>query len=364
MKNIDFIQKLKAIDGAKTVYMWGTFGQPVTESLIAGKARQYPSWYTSAKCAQLRALIGKGYFAFDCVGMIKGLMWGWTGSSGTYGGAVYKSNGVPDTSANGMIALCSGVSTNFSSIEPGEAVWIPGHIGIYIGNGEVIETTPAWENGTQTTKLSARKWEKHGKLPFINYIREVVPTPIVMKKTTENLNMRTGPGTTYGIVLTIPAGSEVQVLSAANGWALVSFKGKTGHCAEQYLTSEIYQQKGRVVASVLNVRSGPGTAYRVIGQLTNGQIVEIISTANGWHKIRYGTREGFVSEDYIDETGLPSKVLRGKVYNCNTLYIRKAPGGSIVGSYKAGEIVTILEKVGAWYRTDKGYSSANYIAII
>ena len=27
-----------------TIYMWGVFGAPVTESIIAGKAKQYQSW--------------------------------------------------------------------------------------------------------------------------------------------------------------------------------------------------------------------------------------------------------------------------------------------------------------------------------
>ena len=38
----------------KTIYMWGVFGAPVTESVIAGKTRQYPSWYTAAKQATFR----------------------------------------------------------------------------------------------------------------------------------------------------------------------------------------------------------------------------------------------------------------------------------------------------------------------
>ena len=45
------------IDIAKnyqTVYMWGCFGMPVTESIIREKAAQYPSWYTAAKQSELR----------------------------------------------------------------------------------------------------------------------------------------------------------------------------------------------------------------------------------------------------------------------------------------------------------------------
>ena len=64
----------------KTVYMWGCFGFPVTESILREKAAQYPSWYTAAKQAELRKLIGKSYFGFDCVNLTKGILWGWNGN--------------------------------------------------------------------------------------------------------------------------------------------------------------------------------------------------------------------------------------------------------------------------------------------
>ena len=109
-------------------------------------------------------------FGFDCSGLIKGVLWGWNGDKGkTYGGARYASCGVPDLSADAMIARCSGVSTDFSNIHVGEVVWLSGHIGVYVGGGKVVESTPSWKNCVQITALSARKWVKHGKLPYVNY---------------------------------------------------------------------------------------------------------------------------------------------------------------------------------------------------
>ena len=114
--------------------------------------------------------LGYVVWSFDCVNMIKGILWGWNGdTSKNNGGAVYTSNGVPDVSANGMINLCKNVTSDFSNIDIGEAVWMNGHIGVYIGNGEVVECTPAWQNKVQITKLSQRNWLKHGKLPYITY---------------------------------------------------------------------------------------------------------------------------------------------------------------------------------------------------
>lgn len=117
-------------------------------------------------------------FSFDCVGLIKGILWGWNGNTQRlYGGADYASNGVPDINADTMIKRCSDISTDFTDIEIGEAVWVPGHIGVYIGDGKVIECTPQWQNGVQIT--SKRKWQKHGKLPYITYSNKGEDTVIV-----------------------------------------------------------------------------------------------------------------------------------------------------------------------------------------
>ena len=166
MTNKQFIEKLLDVLNYKTVYMWGTFGSPVTEELLMEKCNQYPNWYIS-RASKLRKLIGKDYFGFDCVGLIKGVLWGWNADLGKYhGGVRYNSNGVPDVSANMLINKCD-PSKNFDDIIPGEVVWLEGHVGVYIGNGQVIECTPAWENGVQIT--NSRIWVKHGKLPWIKY---------------------------------------------------------------------------------------------------------------------------------------------------------------------------------------------------
>ena len=163
----------------KTVYMKGVFGAPVTESLIAEKAKQYPKWYTAARKTKFRGLIGKGYFGFDCVCLVKGLLWGWAADAKkSCGGAVYKANGVPDIGTEAMIAACKDVSADFAGVEIGELLWMQGHVGIYIGDGLAVEATNSWKDGVQIaavhnigkkTGYNGRKWTKHGKLPYVSY---------------------------------------------------------------------------------------------------------------------------------------------------------------------------------------------------
>jgi len=61
-----------------------------------------------------------------------------------------------------------------------------------------------------------------------------------------------------------------------------------------------YATTYEVTASVLNVRSGPGTAYAVKGKLVQGDTVEVMTLEGPWALISLGgARDGYVSAGYI-----------------------------------------------------------------
>ena len=179
MKASEFVNELVDVaTNYKTLYVMGCFGAPMT----AANKKRYTTNHTYNTSAKRTAMINAataGTFGFDCVNLLKAILWGWCGDKNkTYGGAKYGANGVRDVSADGMIALCSDVTTDFSKIEIGEAVWCKGHIGVYIGNGLAVECTPAWKNCVQITAVknigaksgyNVRKWTKHGKIPYVEY---------------------------------------------------------------------------------------------------------------------------------------------------------------------------------------------------
>lgn len=180
MKASEFIAKLKDVaENYKTLYVMGCFGAPMTSS---NKTRYCNNHDYNKKVARTKMIqaASEDTFGFDCVCLVKGILWGWKGDkSKTYGGADYASNGVPDITADAMITKCSGVSASgWADMVPGEAVWCSGHIGVYIGDGLAVECTPAWKNCVQITAVrnigtksgyNARTWTKHGKLPYIEY---------------------------------------------------------------------------------------------------------------------------------------------------------------------------------------------------
>lgn len=165
----------------KTLYIKGCFGAPLND---ANKLRytKNNAYNRQVKRSAKVQDASTDTFGFDCVCLVKGLLWGWNGNvKKTYGGAEYKDNGVPDISADSMIKKCSDVSEDFSNIQVGELLWMKGHCGIYIGEGLSVEATPKWKDGVQITAVhniekkdgyNGRTWTSHGKLPYVTYESE------------------------------------------------------------------------------------------------------------------------------------------------------------------------------------------------
>lgn len=180
MNNLEFAEKVRNLaTGHKTVYLWGTFGAPLNEGLIRQKVKQYPNNYSKNRQANLRSRIGDGLWAFDCVGLIKGILWGWQADRNkSFGGAVYKANGVPDIGADTMAKRTLERSDDFEKITVGEAVYRAGHIGIYLGDGKVGEATLTGAyDGVVITELKEADWAGHGKLPWVEYLPEEPSAP-------------------------------------------------------------------------------------------------------------------------------------------------------------------------------------------
>ena len=270
MKASELVSKALSIaKNRKTLYVMGCFGAPMT----AANKKRYTTNHSYNKAAARVKMINAASadtFGFDCVCLIKGILWGWNGDQNkTYGGAVYASNGVPDIRADQMITKCPDASTTgWASMEPGEVVWTTGHIGIYIGDGLAVECTPKWDNCVQVTAVAnigsksgynARTWKKHGHIPYVEYdgkTVEVPSTPAVPSQSNKEvkatgvaksfdkaiagaytvtassgLNVRNAAGTANKILVTIPKGTKVNnygYYTEVNGvkWLYIKFTYK------------------------------------------------------------------------------------------------------------------------------------------
>ena len=145
-------------------YVWGTYGDVLTESLFSSKLEQYPDGVGNYESFIRENWLGGR--TTDCVGLIKG--YGWLDPNTME--IKYGTNGMPDISADSMYknAAVSGPMDTMPDV-PGIAVWKPGHIGIYVGNGKVIEAMGT-KYGVVKTNLADRSWSAWLEIPYINYI--------------------------------------------------------------------------------------------------------------------------------------------------------------------------------------------------
>ena len=144
-------------------YVWGTFGSVLTEGLFEAKLDQYPDGVGNFEEFIRDNWVGKR--TTDCCGLIKG--YGWLDPETM--SINYGTNGMPDLGANQMYynASESGTIDTIPEI-PGLAVWHDGHIGVYIGNGYVIEAMGT-KYGVVKTQLEGRGWTHWLKVEYINY---------------------------------------------------------------------------------------------------------------------------------------------------------------------------------------------------
>ncbi|WP_283676264.1 SH3 domain-containing protein [Clostridium perfringens] len=211
-------------------------------------------------------------------------------------------------------------------------------------------------------------------------------------KVNSALNMRSGPGSNYGVIGTLCNNDEVEIIKEVDGWYEIKFNGKSGYVSSQYIKvvdNESNEEKPSVslnkqgvvkVNSALNMRSGPGSNYGVIGTLRNNDKVEIIKEVDGWYEIKFNGKVGYASKLYItivnegSNNGTESEIKEGTVYGVSTnLNVRTGPGTSyqVIGYLLSGDKVKILGEENGWYKvqfnastgTKNGYVSKDYIKV-
>lgn len=219
-----------------------------------------------------------------------------------------------------------------------------------------------------------------------------VPETKVMGTVTANgcLYIRSGPGTGYERVGEYPKGTRIQILEQKAvgagvwgktelGWVSMTYVKLDSDTASTPAEPPATGVKGTIrVKGTLNIRSGAGTGYAIVGFYSNAASVTVLEqvTVNGytWGK----TDRGWISMTYVElgdgstaaeEPSSGSTGMKGAVKVDSVLNIRNGAGtGSAIGGfYNNGDIVTILEQQTvngiAWGRTDRGWISMSYVVL-
>ena len=257
-----------------------------------------------------------------------------------------------------------------------------------IGTGTTVTVTDAsnsqWykvklSDGTEGYLFSEYLKVTSGNIDSAKPSATPTPTPApsngtVQAKTTSDLNVRKGPGTSYGIVKVIDMNVTVTVTEATNSsWYKVKLSdGTEGYLAAQYLkitSGDINSVKPgnsgddntnngnnsnapatdeyvRVTVG-LNLRSEPNTSCKVLTVLSTGTVLNVLDRkTSGWVHVRTtGGAEGYVSAEYVtayDPSSSSASISVSSVdlAQYKTIYIQASASGSVTWESSDASVAT------------------------
>lgn len=148
-----------------TVYVRGGMVDTLTNSFIDYKKRQYPESFSESRVKYLKSLVNSkpAYYGADCCGIIKSYMFGGFNHPNYEASKDWNTEGMYKNSARkGKIDTIPDI--------PGIIVYMLGHVGVYIGGGEVVECTWGdYGDGVVITPLDGRGWTHWLMLDTIEY---------------------------------------------------------------------------------------------------------------------------------------------------------------------------------------------------
>ncbi|RDU35086.1 N-acetylmuramoyl-L-alanine amidase [Neobacillus piezotolerans] len=202
----------------------------------------------------------------------------------------------------------------------------------------------------------------------------------------DNLRIRKGPGTGYGIVGYLVKGQAAEVLEKSGEWARIASKSGNGWVSAQFLQvagkaeSPVKEQNGEtqnnplqvktVNADFLNVRSEPSLSSELIGKLANGAKVEVISEGNGWALITFSGKKGWVSSEFLSSQPgdappaeqKPSGVLGTVTATALSVRSEGSLSGKIISTVNKGKTFIILEEVNNWAKIEFSPGKIGWVA--
>jgi uncharacterized protein YraI len=127
------------------------------------------------------------------------------------------------------------------------------------------------------------------------------------------VNVRTGAGTNFNAIGRITPGTSYAMLGQEAGWVIINYNGQTGYVSGAFVRlSEGAPSAGggapiegpAAVSSVtVNVRTGAGTNYRILGQIRAGVPYAVVGDEAGWVIINYNGQNGYVLGSLVTISG-------------------------------------------------------------
>lgn len=188
--------------------------------------------------------------------------------------------------------------------------------------------------------------------------------------TTANLNLRLSAATWSPVLLTIPNGATVKYVSTYGSWYKVSYGGKTGYVASQYVKVSTASTMTPSSASYykttvnLNLRLTAASWSSVLTTIPNGATVKYVSRYGSWYKVSYNGKTGYVASQYLTATGAPTTTTSTSSYQTTVnlnMRLTAASWSTVLMTIPNGATVKYVSKYGSWYKVSYG-GKTGYVA--
>ncbi len=199
--------------------------------------------------------------------------------------------------------------------------------------------------------------------------------------TTAKVNLRNGPSTSSAVVTEVPKGATVTVTSTSNGWSAVTYDGKSGYIASQYLAAAGTTPNTTVTGNTgaagstsatttanVNLRDAASTSGKVLTTVPKGASVTVTGTSNGWASVTYNGTSGYMSTKYLSGlagSGGSTSTTKKTTAKVN---LRNGPSTSnaVITTVPKGATVTVTSTSNGWsavtYDGKSGYIASQYLS--
>ncbi|WP_179393702.1 N-acetylmuramoyl-L-alanine amidase [Carboxydothermus ferrireducens] len=128
-----------------------------------------------------------------------------------------------------------------------------------------------------------------------------------------NLNLRSGPGTSYSVIKTLPQGTKVEGLQVSGDWMKVKAGSITGWVAKAFLVPFVEDtSRGdtlRIIKTVypmidpVNIFNGAGFSTGVKATISGEKSFGVLEEKDGWYRLALAGREiGWAEKAYFSDT--------------------------------------------------------------
>ncbi|MCP8969890.1 SH3 domain-containing protein [Ectobacillus ponti] len=219
-----------------------------------------------------------------------------------------------------------------------------------------------------------------GKNAYVSakYIKQEGTAAVqTVKVTASKLNVRSKPSLYGSIAGTLEKGETAVVLAKEGDWLQVLYKGAAAYVNSQYVqevqpqtaspaaqVQPVQTTAATVAASRVNVRTSPSLQGGVLGQVQQGEQVQVIKQAGEWSSVLYKGQTAYIYTAYL-QTQAAEKPIEAKPIAVSQVSFYTAPSYSaqVLGTGKNGQTLSVLAYEGDWARVSLNGAAA-YVPVL